>query len=385
MVSKPRIHTKKAEMLERRFAKIRMRELLNSLHAKAFVLQMEIDSYPEKETYKLSGEKLKEIQNREYYERSKRHTQRFAILKAKSKASKDGRNFIYDAVLNLSDKPLSDSQERVLARGFKFRPSLTKIPEIEMITATESVITTSKMNKEKAALLRNTVVTELKRMHHLEKKRPTKSNLSPAEWAAVKQIREDKSLIVIPADKGDKTIRMEYGCTDADRSDGEEDMEPMIVGENTYLAKLKDRVKVHHKIKEDPSCKHEKKLNSALDRMKKKKKKEAQSTEGKEEMIIVRSDLDRYKTEGAIAPQVRGQLKEHKQSKPLREIADNSKSPGHELAKDLNKVFEPYTGKTRTAVRGGKHLIDMIREGRFNKNFLASCDAEALYPSVIVE
>ena len=27
----------------------------------------------------------------------------------------------------------------------------------------------------------------------------------------------------------------------------------------------------------------------------------------------------------------------------------------------------------------------MIREGRFNKNFLASCDAEALYPSVIVE
>ena len=236
MVSKPRIHTKKAEMLERRFAKIRMRELLNSLHAKAFVLQMEIDSYPEKETYKLSGKKLKEIQNREYYERSKRHTQRFAILKAKSKASKDGRNFIYDAILNLSDKPLLDSQERVLARGFKFHPSLTKIPEIEMITATESVITTSKMNKEKAALLRNTVVTELKRMHHLEKKRPTKSNLSPAEWAAVKQIREDNSLIVIPADKGDKTIRMEYGCTDADSTDGEEDMEPMIVGEKHILS-----------------------------------------------------------------------------------------------------------------------------------------------------
>ena len=76
LVSKPRIHTKKAEMLERRFAKIRMRELLNSFkkHAKAFVLQMENDSYPEKETYKLSGKKLKEIQNREYYERSKRHT-----------------------------------------------------------------------------------------------------------------------------------------------------------------------------------------------------------------------------------------------------------------------------------------------------------------------
>ena len=58
-MSYTRIHTKKAEVLERRFAKIRMRELLNSLHAKAFVLQMEIDSYPDKEKYKLSSTKLR--------------------------------------------------------------------------------------------------------------------------------------------------------------------------------------------------------------------------------------------------------------------------------------------------------------------------------------
>ena len=77
--------------------------------------------------------------------------------------------------------------------------------------------------------------------------------------------------------------------------------------------------------------------------------------------------------------------KEHKPAKPLREIADNSKSPGYELAKDLNKVFDPFTGKTKTAVKGGKHLIQMIREGRFNKNFVSSCAAEALYPSVMIE
>jgi len=51
----------------------------------------------------------------------------------------------------------------------------------------------------------------------------------------------------------------------------------------------------------------------------------------------------------------------------------------------LNKVFESYTGKTKTAVKGGKHLIQMIREGRFNKNFLSSCDADVLYSSVIIE
>ena len=78
-------------------------------------------------------------------------------------------------------------------------------------------------------------------------------------------------------------------------------------------------------------------------------------------------------------------MKDHKPQKPFREIADNSRSPGHELGKALNHLFEPYTGKTRTAVKGGKHLIEMIREGRFNKEFLSSCDAVALYPSVIME
>ena len=45
-----------------------------------------------------------------------------------------------DAVLNLSDKPLSEAQRRVLARGFKFRPTIPGIPVLDIVTATESVI-----------------------------------------------------------------------------------------------------------------------------------------------------------------------------------------------------------------------------------------------------
>ena len=51
----------------------------------------------------------------------------------------------------------------------------------------------------------------------------------------------------------------------------------------------------------------------------------------------------------------------------------------------MNKLFDPYTGKTKTAVSGGKQLIQFIREGRFDGNFLASCNAIALYSSIIVE
>ena len=102
-------------------------------------------------------------------------------------------------------------------------------------------------------------------------------------------------------------------------------------------------------------------------------------------MLLRRDQLDKYKTEGAISPQLRGQLKDHKEGEmPLREIANASNSPGHNLAKVLNKIFEPYTGKTKTAVKGGKHLVEIIKGGRFNKEFPASCDAAALYPSIMI-
>lgn len=104
-----------------------------------------------------------------------------------------------------------------------------------------------------------------------------------------------------------------------------------------------------------------------------------------ENLILERKDLNKYLTEGAISPQLKGNLKLHKEEEPLREISDATNSPGHELAKALNKVFEPYTGKTKTAINGGKDLISIIRGNRFCNNILASCDAKALYPSIIVE
>ena len=90
-------------------------------------------------------------------------------------------------------------------------------------------------------------------------------------------------------------------------------------------------------------------------------------------------------TEGAIPPKLKAKLKDHKDGKPLREVSDATKAPGHNLAKALNQIFTPYTGQTKTAANEGKELIKFIREGRFDGNFLGSCDAIALYPSVLVE
>ena len=165
-----------------------------------------------------------------------------------------------------------------------------------------------------------TEVMELKRMERMEKQRPTKSNLSKGEWAAVKQIRDDQSTIVIPADKGDRSIRMDYGEIEQYAHQEGEELELAVVGEDTYLEKMVDRIKDHHILKKDPTKKHENKLNLALDRMRKLKVK-AKTKEG---FIIERTKLAKYKTEGAIAPQLRCQMKDHKPQKPFREIADTS-------------------------------------------------------------
>ena len=67
----------------------------------------------------------------------------------------------------------------------------------------------------------------------------------------------------------------------------------------------------------------------------------------KTHLILSRETFDKYITEGALPPRLKGKLKDHKDGKPLREIADASKSPAHKLAKAVNKLFKPYTRLTK--------------------------------------
>ena len=197
------------------------------------------------------------------------------------------------------------------------------------------------------------------------------------------RLKQDDHRIIIPADKGDKSIVMDYKEKD-DFENTEEDASA-ILEMSTYLDKLEERIEGHIKVDIDPAIAHEKVLNTALTKMWKVGRNQELKQNQQTQLILSRDSLKEFMTQGAISPRLKGQLKDHKDEKPLREVSDASKSPGHKLAKVLNKLFAPYTCQTKTAVRGGKELIQYIKEGRFNNNFLASCDAVALYPSVMVE
>ena len=148
-----------------------------------------------------------------------------------------------DSVLNLSSRQLSITEINVLARGFNFRPSLPDLPILDYIVATEAYIQDSQLDDINAALLRHTVINHIEKMKAQQAYKPTKSNLSPAEWKALNALRKDNSIIIIPADKGNKTV---------------------VLDRDVYLAKLEQRTSKHIPVEADPAIAHEQSLNLML-------------------------------------------------------------------------------------------------------------------------
>ena len=225
------------------------------------------------------------------------HDKKFAKLRARQRKDKLDREFIMDAVINRSSRDITENEHRVLARGFKFRPSLKTIPIEEYIIATESILKTAKLTDEEATRLRVTVALELERMQRLEKRRPTKPNMTAKEWAAVKELQKDEKITIVSADKGDNSVVMDYIHDGIELEEGK----PVIMDYPTYQSKLADRIRHHTKIESDPAPAHEKILNSTLKRMKSRKATTASTKTDK--LILRRGTLKECMTEGAIPGQ----------------------------------------------------------------------------------
>jgi hypothetical protein len=75
--------------------------------------------------------------------------------------------------------------------------------------------------------------------------------MSPKEWVAVNNLKNDKETIIIPADKGDKSIVMGYLIEETEPN--KEEDTSVIVENESYLSKLEDTIHDHIKIDKDPA------------------------------------------------------------------------------------------------------------------------------------
>ena len=98
------------------------------------------------------------------------------------------------AVRNLSNRVLTEEENDVLALGLNYAITPKQIPTLDIIAAMEA--TASHLDEEAAQKLRLEVSSVL------ISAKPPKKNLSGKLQKAIRDLRRDKDITILPADKG---------------------------------------------------------------------------------------------------------------------------------------------------------------------------------------
>ena len=104
-------------------------------------------------------------------------------------------------VVNLSQQPLTQAQETVLAHGPNFAVTPKTPPFKEYITAVE--VACQSLKPSEADEFRAEIARILKQT------KPAKPNISKEEWKAIKELRSDKEHLVVTAGKGVALVVMD--------------------------------------------------------------------------------------------------------------------------------------------------------------------------------
>ena len=122
-------------------------------------------------------------------------------------------------VVNLSSRSLSTAEKDILARGLNFAPAPRKVPIAEFVAAVEDGL--RRTSFPQAQLARTKIVG------CLTGARPPPANLCPAEHKAIKQLKEEESIVIAPADKGNATVVM-------NREDYDKKIRTLLADTGTY-------------------------------------------------------------------------------------------------------------------------------------------------------
>ena len=202
-----------------------------------------------------------------------------------------------------------------------------KIPVEEYILATEKA--TWLLPDEEAEQLRSQITGLLK------KAKPPAQNISKEERQALKELKREKSIMILPADKGRATVVM-------DKEEYEEKVKQMLSDKRTY-----------EKLSKDPTPVYKKKLVSILSRLK---------DEGK---ITYQQYQHLYPTTETV-PRMYCTPKIHKKDNPLRPIVDYTGTMAYNTSRALADILSPLIGKTEHHVKNSKHLSEEMTSVKLN-------------------
>ena len=177
----------------------------------------------------------------------------------------------------------------------------------------------------------------------------TDINLTKHERQALKRLRNDNDILILPADKGRVTVVM-------DKTDYHDKMDELVNDKQTYEV-----------LKRDPTPALQRKLNSKLLQLK------------KADAI----DIRRYNRLRCPVPQpakLYGLPKLHKPKVPMRPIVSFCGSPTYELSKYLTTIPKPLTDESRHKLQSTENFIDAIKTVQVpDDHKLVSFDVKSLF------
>ena len=249
-----------------------------------------------------------------------------------------------DCVVNLSSVTLGDSEVSLLSKGLKFVPTPRRVPIKDVITGVEQVA--SELGEREAEELRH----EAKRI--LRKAKVPRSNLSNEEVRAIRSLKaKDDAIIILQADKGNKTVVM-------DRVDYEVKLTEALEKQNV------------ERIKKDLTDCENRKVVKVL------KKIEDQGE-------LTRVERLRLTVNAPKCPVVYGMPKIHKEGAPLRLIFSFCDSPTYLISRFMARILQPLHGNTRSYVRDSTQICEVIGDLSLGEDdVLVSYDVVNLFGSV---
>ena len=131
-------------------------------------------------------------------------------------------------VINVSNKNLSKDERKVLLLGLNFSVSQSYIPKADILANIEKGI--KNLPDNIASIIRSKVVDVLNKKHR------SIPNLSIKEKKALRNLRDDKNIVITKADKGNCTVII-------DKEKYEEKIFKLLNEKDTYVILKKDLTK----------------------------------------------------------------------------------------------------------------------------------------------
>ncbi|XP_064458887.1 uncharacterized protein LOC135369161 [Ornithodoros turicata] len=285
----------------------------------------------------------KEAELLEHKRRSAAHQHKLSVLCPKYSGLDDSTT-----VINLSSKRLDYDHTSVLTKGMNYAIIPRSIPVSEIVSEVEDRLRQVK-DKTAAIAARNKVIGILQNANLPPK------NITKAEQNALKDLRNDDTIVILPADKGKATVVL-------NRDDYDSKMES-ILQDRSHFSELSG----------DPTAASERKIVAALRKLRTKK-------------LITDSLYWKLFTSDGATPKIHGLPKVHKNNCPLRPIVSFIGSPSYNVSKFLAELLAPLVYKNDRSVKNSAEFCELIRDIRIDDgDVMMSFDVISLFTNVPID